>query len=88
MKKHHPSFKENLMSDNNATSTDVETFETPEVSTKTQTVANIAVLSFAVIGAVQTTKFVIVNVKAGIAAVKKARAEQEPTVAHAATPTE
>ena len=75
------------MSDNNAT-TAVETFETPEMSTKTQTVANIAVLSFAVIGAVQTTKFVIVNVKAGISAVKKARAEQAETVAHAATPSE
>jgi hypothetical protein len=87
MKKHPPLIKENLMSDNTAT-TAVETFETPEVSTKTQTVANIAVLSFAVIGAVQTTKFVIVNVKAGIKAVKDARTAQEPTVAHAATPTE
>jgi hypothetical protein len=75
------------MTDTNAT-TAVETIETPKLSPKTEIVANVAVLSFAIIGAVQTTRFVITNVKAGIKAVKMARADQAETVAHAATPTE
>jgi hypothetical protein len=58
------------MTDNN-----VELVETtPEMSTTTQTIANIAVLSFAVIGAVQTTRFAVAKVQSGIRIVKTARA--------------
>jgi len=65
----------------------VETIENNE-STKTQTVANIVVLSFAVIGAVQTTRFAVTKVVGGIRAIKMAHAEQTETVAHATTPAE
>lgn len=66
----------------------VETTENVVESAQTNTVANIVVLSFAIIGAVNTTKFVVTKVGAGVRALKAIKAEQNETVAHATTPTE
>jgi len=66
----------------------VETTENVVESAQTNVAANIVVLSFAIIGAVQTTKFVVTKVGAGIRTLKAIRNEQTETVAHATTPTE
>lgn len=55
-----------------------ETTENTTESTPTNTVANYVVLGFAVIGAVQTTKFAIRKVRDGVRYVKAVRAMSQP----------